>query len=91
MPAPVAALTAAQHAHLLHEAYLEDRRLGDTGPDPITRQELVDYLGCHLERREQAWEEWLVLMQFEVVDLLDAAFWYDVEFVEPRPEDLDVA
>lgn len=83
----VADLSAAQHAHLLHEAYLEDRGLGETGPDPVTRQELADLLGCHPERREAAWQEWLVLMQFEVVDLLDAAWWYDVEFVEPRPED----
>lgn len=83
-------MNAMQHARLLHEAYLEDRRLGTTGPDPITRQELADLLGCHEELGAQAWREWLVLMQFETVDAFDAAYWYDVEFVEPRPEDLFV-
>lgn len=89
MPRP-AELTPAQHAHLLHESYLEDRGLGTTGPDPVTRQELADYLGCHEAVSAAAWEEWRFLMLLETVDVFDAAYWYDVEFVEPRPEDLHV-
>lgn len=81
-------LTVIEIAELLHEAYLEDRGLGATGPDPVTRQELADLIGCHPELRDAVWDEWRWLMVLETVVEDDAEYWLDAEFVHPRPEDI---
>ena len=81
-------LTPVQLADLLDDAYREDRGLGNAGPDPVTRLELADYLGCHPEVQAQVWETWQELLTLEdEVQEEDAAFWLDVEFVKPCPRE----
>jgi hypothetical protein len=77
-------LTPVEMADLLDDAYREDRGLGTAGPDPVTRLELADYLGCHPKVQAQVWEAWQELLRLEQdVEEGDAEFWLDVEFVEP--------
>ena len=80
-------LTPVEMADLLDDAYREDRGLGTAGPDPVTRLELADYLGCHPEVQAEVWAAWrdVLLLEGEIGED-DAEFWLDVEFVEPCPE-----
>jgi len=55
-------LTPVERADLLDDAYREDRGLGTVGPDLVTRLELAEYLGGHLEVRVRVWEAWQGLM-----------------------------
>ncbi|UQN06256.1 hypothetical protein [Deinococcus sp. QL22] len=81
-------LTPVEIADLLDAAYRQDRGLTHDGPDLTVRLELADYLGCHPEVQSETWNVWQELMGDEEGDVLedDAAFWLDVEFVEPCPD-----
>ena len=82
-------LTPEEIAELLHRAYQAD--LGDksTAPTADERIALADYLGCHPDARDAAWDVWSVLMQDTVIDPDDAEYWLDVEFIDPCPQEPD--
>ncbi|MBB5234505.1 hypothetical protein [Deinococcus budaensis] len=80
-------LTPIEIADLLDAAYRQDLGLQDGGPDPEKRAALADYLGCHEEARDEAWAAWTDLLENDLeMDVGEAAYWLDVEFVEPCPE-----
>lgn len=74
-------------ADLLNRAFLHDR--GDS-EENITGEErvaLADFLGCHEDVRQEvlaAWQE--LLSEQPEIDVDEAEYWLDVEFVEPCPE-----
>ncbi|MFC4424884.1 hypothetical protein [Deinococcus navajonensis] len=80
-------LTGPELAELLHRAYLSD--LGDKAEAlrADERAELADYLGCHPEAREAAWEAWTKAFDEASIDAEAAEYWLDVEFTEPCHED----
>ncbi|WP_084047732.1 hypothetical protein [Deinococcus hopiensis] len=79
-------LTPGEIADHLHDAYTRDRRLGIVPDSTPERQALADYLGCHKEARDEAWEAWRTVLEAEGHDLEDAEYWLDVEFAPPCPE-----
>lgn len=84
-PAPMhpASLTAPEIADLLAQAYAEDQGYGHDGPSAEERTALADRLGCDETLRAEVWE----LLREQVADEDAAAYWLDVEFVEPCPGD----
>lgn len=85
-PMHPAELSHDQIADLLDAAFRQDQGAADEGPDPAARRALADYLGCHEEARDEAWERWRRrLAEDPGVNLGDAEYWLDVEFVEPCP------
>ncbi|WP_104992741.1 hypothetical protein [Deinococcus sp. NW-56] len=79
---PPADLTAPEIADLLAQAYAEDQGYGHDGPSAEERTALADRLGCDETLRAEAWE----LLREQVIDEDAAAYWLDVEFIEPCPE-----
>ena len=49
---------------------------------------LADYLGCHEDVRAAAFAVWC--QELDGVTEDEAAYWLDVEFVEPCPEERSV-
>lgn len=76
-------LTPVEIADLLAEAYAQDQGYSLDGPTQAERTALADYLGCHEAVRAKAWE----LMRADVLDEDAAAYWLDVEFIQPCPQD----
>lgn len=79
-------LTPTELADLLHRAFEADLGDVDDPLGPEQRAQLADYLGCHPEIRDAAWDAWLPLLEDESIEPSDAEYWLDVEFIEPCPE-----
>lgn len=83
-----AELTPVEIADQLHEAYLHDLGTRPHGPPPAQRTALADYLGCHEDAREHSWEAWTEQLTEDGLDLDEAQYWLDAEFIQPCPEEL---
>ncbi|CAM3440374.1 TerB family tellurite resistance protein [Deinococcus saxicola] len=78
-------LTLIELADLLARAYTADHGEGDDAPSAAERTALADDLGCHEDVRAAAFAVWCT----ELDDVTDdeAAYWLDVEFIEPCHEE----
>ena len=83
----VRSLTPVEIADLLDAAYRADQGEDVDAPDPFTRADLADRLGCNEDLREEAWIAWRYELGVEGRSVDDAEYWLDVEFVQPCPED----
>ncbi|WP_189070549.1 hypothetical protein [Deinococcus radiotolerans] len=80
-------LTPVEIADLLDAAYLADQGEPGDAPDPATRAELADRLGCDEDLRAEVWGAWRDELISEGRSVSDAEYWLDVEFAQPCPED----
>lgn len=78
-------LAPTELADLLARAYAADHGEGDDAPSAAERTALADYLGCHEEMRAAAFAVWRT--ELEGVTENEAAYWLDVEFIEPCHEE----
>ncbi|WP_420594329.1 hypothetical protein [Deinococcus sp.] len=76
-------LTPTEIGDLLARIYAADHGEPDDAPTPAERTALADYLGCHEDARAAAYEAWCAELVGVTAD--EAAYWLDVEFVEPCP------
>ena len=77
-------LTPTELADLLARAYGADHDEPGDAPSAAERTALADFLGCHEEVRAAAFAVWCQELDGLTED--EAAYWLDVEFIEPCPE-----
>ncbi len=77
-------LTSTELADLLARAYAADHGEPGDALGAAERTALADYLGCHEEVRVAAFAVWC--QELDGVTEDEAAYWLDVEFIEPCPE-----
>lgn len=78
-------LTPTELADLLARAYAADQGIGNDGPSATERTALADYLGCDDDARDAAFAVWCEELDGVTED--EAAYWLDVEFTQPCPEE----
>ncbi|GGL95445.1 hypothetical protein GCM10010840_36900 [Deinococcus aerolatus] len=81
-------LTPTELADLLARAYAADHGEPRDALSAADRIALADYLGCHEEVRAAAFAVWC--QELDGVTEDEAAYWLDVEFVEPCHEERSV-
>ena len=81
-------LTPTELADLLARAYAADHDEAGDALGAAERMALADYLGCHEDVRAAAFAVWC--QELDGVTEDEAAYWLDVEFVEPCPEERSV-
>ncbi|RJF75568.1 hypothetical protein D3875_00530 [Deinococcus cavernae] len=82
-----AELSSPEIADLINTAFLHVRGDSDTNISDEERTALADYLGCNEDVRQEvlaAWQE--VLSEEPEINVDEAEYWLDVEFIEPCPE-----
>ena len=78
-------LTPTELADLLARAYAADHGEPGDALSPAERIALADFLGCHDDARDAAFAVWCTELDGVTED--EAAYWLDVEFVEPCHEE----
>lgn len=80
----VSELSPPEIADLINTAFLHDRGDSDQNIKDAERTVLADYLGCNEDVRQEVLAAWQELLSEEPeIDLDEAEYWLDVEFVEP--------
>lgn len=75
-------LTASETAFLLAELYW---RAGQGWAPDTRHQVLADFLGCHPEARDAAWDLWRTELELMGQDLGEPSGWLDFDFYEAVP------
>lgn len=78
-------LTPTELADLLARAYAADHGEPGDALSAAERTALADYLGCHEDVRAAAFAVWC--QELDGVTEDEAAYWLDVEFIQPCPEE----